>query len=77
MKRMENPDCSAAVLRFHERLDMDKVRKIIDEIPTSAYGIEVITPVQKEYYKKMFEIMLEKGIAPVVEKILAFSSSSC
>lgn len=77
MKRMENPDCSAAVLRFHERLDMDKVRKIIDEIPTSAYGIEVITAVQKEYYKKMFEIMLEKEIAPVVEKILAFSSSSC
>lgn len=77
MKRMENPDCSAAVLRFHERLDIDKVWKIIDEIPTTAYGIDVITAAQKEYYKKMFEIMLEKGIAPVVEKILAFSSSSC
>ena len=69
MESMVNADCSAAVLRFYERLDMVRIKEILDEIPETAYGLEVITVYQKEHYKKMFELMYEKSISPLVRKI--------
>lgn len=75
IESMKNKECNAAVLRFAERVDMGKVRKIVDDIPETAYGIEVITSVQKEYYKKMFEIICERSILPTAEKIKAIYSA--
>lgn len=68
---MDNKDCNAAILRFVERLDMDKVRNIISEIPEQAFGLPVISPVQKDFYIKLLETAYEEGIRPVAEKLLA------
>ncbi len=68
---MNNKDCNAAILRFVERLDMDKVRNIISEIPEQAFGLSVMSPVQKEFYIKLLETAYEEGIRPVAEKLLA------
>lgn len=69
IENMKNEDCNAAVLRFAGKIDLDKVRKIVDDIPCAAYGIEIITDAQKAHYKRMFEIICEKSIFPTAEKI--------
>ncbi len=69
MAATKDADCCAAILRFAERLDMNRICRMIDEIPHMAYGLEVITSVQKEYYKKIFEMIMKKGVQPIVEKI--------
>lgn len=66
---MQNEDCNAAVLRFAERLDMEKVKAIIQEIPEQAFGLPVISSMQKGFYIKLLETAYEQGIRPVVAKL--------
>lgn len=66
---MENADCNAAIMRFVERLDMNKVEQIIEEIPEKAFSLDVILPVQKEYYKKLLYTAYKQEILPVAEKL--------
>lgn len=66
---MENEDCNAAVLRFSDRLDMDAVKRIIDDIPEEAYGLTIMPAVQKEFYMRLLEAAWEKELRPVVEKL--------
>lgn len=40
---LKNPDCTAALKRVSDRIDMEKIRTLIDETPT-------LLPVQKEFY---------------------------
>lgn len=69
IESMRSEECNAAVLRFVERRDMDKIRGMIDEIPESAYGAAIITSAQKQHYKRMFEIMCERSIYPTARRI--------
>ncbi|WP_434311666.1 HipA domain-containing protein [Hominifimenecus sp. rT4P-3] len=69
---MENEDCNAAVLRFAERLDLEKVNALIDGVPEQAFGLPVMSQVQKEFYKNLLKMGYEKGIQPVVAKLRPF-----
>lgn len=69
MATLKNEDCNAAVLRFADRLDMGKVRTVIDEIPEQAFGLPVISAAQKKFYIKLLETAFEQGIRPVVARL--------
>ncbi len=69
IESMQNEECNTAVLRFADKVDMGKIRGIVDDIPETAFGVEIITSAQKEHYKRMFEIICEKSIFPTAEKI--------
>lgn len=68
---MQNEDCNMAVLRFARRLNLDAVRAIIDEIPKEAFDLPVMSQMQKDFYKNLLETGYEKGILPVLEKLIS------
>lgn len=69
IESLQNPDCTAALIRFSERLDMEKVRSIIEGIPEKAFGVDVISPAQKEHYIRMMEVIIERSVNPTLERI--------
>lgn len=69
MESMENKDCNEAVLRFAGRVDMDKILGVVESIPEKAWGLSVISPVQKDFYKKLLRTAWEEGIFPIAEKL--------
>ena len=69
IESLQNPDCTAALVRFAKRLDMNKVRSIINGIPEQAFGVEVISSAQKEHYIRMMEIIVERSISPTLERL--------
>lgn len=66
---MQNPDCTAALIRFSERLDMNHVRSIIEEIPEKAFHLTVITPEQKGRYIQILENTIEQNLNPTLERL--------
>ena len=60
----ENPDCTAALLRFVKHLDVREIDRIVEEIPENFQDIQIITAIQKEHYKAVFHMMLNKSIFP-------------
>lgn len=63
----ENPDCTDALLRFVKHLDVREIDRIVEEIPENFQDIQIITAVQKEHYKAVFHMMLNKSIFPAAE----------
>lgn len=66
---MQNVDCNAAVLRFEDRLDMERVRTLIRGIPECAFGLPVMSSAQKDFYIRLLETAYEKGIRPVASAL--------
>ena len=60
IKRKENADCNAAVLRFKNTIQMPLIKHIIDEIPETAGNLSVMPAVQKEFYLKIMQLRLEQ-----------------
>ena len=58
----ENEDCNAAVLRIVERIDMDEIDAFIE-------GIELVSELQKEFYKTYLRARYERIILPVLEQV--------
>jgi len=59
----KNPDCNAALKRISARIDMDKIRMLIDETPT-------LLPVQKEFYTVMISERKAKIIDYTMEQLM-------
>ncbi|MCL2560533.1 MAG: HipA domain-containing protein [Turicibacter sp.] len=53
-------DCTAAVERFLERVDMEKIASLIHSIPESTGTLGIMPDIQKEFYLKLLQIRLEK-----------------
>ena len=60
IKEGGNADCHAAVSRFLSRIDMEKVKELIKEIPESIGNLAVMPNVQKEFYLELLKIRLEQ-----------------
>lgn len=58
----ENEDCNAAVLRITQHIDMDEIDKFID-------GVELVSDLQKEFYKTYLRARYEKIILPAFEQV--------
>ena len=56
----ENADCNAAVLRFVDTLDFDKIECIINCIPEVFGTISVMPEIQKRFYIELMKIRLER-----------------
>ncbi|EOS42385.1 CtkA family protein [Lachnospiraceae bacterium JLR.KK009] len=70
MESMENNRCNDAILRFAGKLDMDRMFGIIDAIPEHAWGLNVISKAEKDFYKQLLETAWREGIAPISEKLV-------
>lgn len=68
----EDQECNAAVLRVVPKIDMDKIRDIINEIPEEFNGIRVMSNVQKEFYFKSLEYRYENILEPFYNQELCF-----
>lgn len=65
----ENTDCDAAVVRFMERIDMNKVTQVINDVPETFGHVLVMPQEQKEYYLKIMQLRLDEVLRPTSEKI--------
>ena len=54
---LKNPDCNEALKRLIGKIDMEKIKEEIDEMP-------IISDIRKEFYK----VMLEKRFKEILEK---------
>lgn len=62
-------ECNSALLRIVECVDIEKIANIIDEIPEIAYGLQIATNDQKEYYKKIVSKVYSECLLPTKRKI--------
>ena len=60
MKSGQNRDCNEAVRRIAKRIDTTAVNSLIDEIPTTAFGLSVLTDNQKSAYKEFLKVSYEE-----------------
>lgn len=64
-----NHECNCALLRIVERINMDEIARIIDEIPETAYGLQVTTNNQKEYYKRIVSKVYNDCLVPTARNV--------
>ena len=69
IESMENEDCNQAVLRFADKIDINEINAMIDEIPMTAYENTIMTEEQKMHIKAVFKMMLDESILPTAQKI--------
>ena len=60
IKTGENTDCTNAVHRFLNRIDMDQVESLIGNIPESTGNLAVMPNIQKEFYLELLKLRLEQ-----------------
>ncbi|MCL2673841.1 MAG: HipA domain-containing protein [Defluviitaleaceae bacterium] len=56
MRNGGNADCEAAIKRFVDKLKMERIAEIIQDIPEEIGTLAVMPNVQKEFYIKLLEI---------------------
>lgn len=67
MSRSDNPDLAAAVLRFAENADMEKIEAVVDSVPEEAFGTVIMDEGVRESHKVLLRKRYEEGILPAVE----------
>lgn len=50
IESMENVECNKAILRMIPKINMNKIRKIFDEIPEVYDGLLVLSKMQKKFF---------------------------
>lgn len=60
---LKNPDCNEALKRIYDRIDMEKINRLVEETP-------FITSVQKEFYQIMLRERKEKILDYSMELLL-------
>ena len=60
---LENEECSDALIRIVEKINMDQINDFIDEVP-------YISELQKAFYKKYISARYEKIILPAYELVI-------
>lgn len=59
IERGENADCNSAVKHFLKTVSMDKITKLINEIPETAGNLSVMPAIQKAFYLKLMQKRLD------------------
>ena len=60
MEKRENEDCNQAINRFLERVNLDQMECIIEDIPDAIGSLAVMPSIQKEFYKALLRIRYGK-----------------
>ena len=69
METMQNEDCNQAILRIVPKIDFTKIKECIDSIPNEAFGLDVMSNIQKEAYYKILEYRYQKVLKPIYERL--------
>lgn len=69
IETLQNDDLNNAVLRIVPKIDIEKIKEIINSIPEKFEGIDIISPVQKEFYTKTIEYRYKNVLVPTLEKL--------
>lgn len=69
LETTQDEDCLSALKRFSERLDIDKINKVIDSIPNEAFGLSVIRDEQKEFIKVLLEKTYKEGLLVAINRL--------
>lgn len=64
LESLKNRECNEALLRIVPKINIEKISKMIVEIPESYEEIEVISPVRKEFYIKCLKYRYSKSLYP-------------
>lgn len=70
IERGENKECNDAVVRFVEKIDLNKVEQIINDVPEKVGDLIVMPSAQKEFYLKIMSLRLDEVITPAGRKNL-------
>ena len=62
IRQGENQGCNTAVSRFVKAVNMDEIKKIIDDIPEVAGHLAVMPQIQKTFYLELLQIRLKQLI---------------
>lgn len=69
IESLKNKDCDAALMRIVPKINVEKIKKMINEIPNEVNGIQIISDIRKEFYCKCIEYRYEKSLYPTYLKI--------
>lgn len=69
IESLKNKDCDAALMRIVPKINVEKIKKMINEIPNEVNGIQIISEIRKEFYCKCIEYRYEKSLYPTYLKI--------
>ena len=62
IESLKNKDCNAALMRIVPKINVEKIKKMINEIPNEVKGIQIISDIRKEFYCKCIEYRYEKSL---------------
>lgn len=62
-------ECNAALGRFAEKLDMNKILDIVDSLPSETLNFTIVQPETKEFMKRMLIERFAKGFVPVLREL--------
>lgn len=69
IESLKNEDCNAALMRIVPRINVENIKKMINEIPNEINGIQIISDVRKGFYCKCIEYRYEKSLYPTYLKV--------
>lgn len=69
----ESPECNSALRRFMERIDLDAIDSLIDEIPEEYLNVTPMTRETKEFHKEVLRLRIQECFAPALEKAIRAS----
>lgn len=69
IESLENKDCNIALMRIVPKINVEKIKKMIYEIPNEVNDIQIISDIRKEFYCKCVEYRYEKSLYPTYLKV--------
>lgn len=70
IESMKNNNCNNALLRIFPRINLEKIKEIIDDIPEEYQELPVITKEQKEFYFKSLIYRYNNVLKSTYEKLV-------
>ena len=69
IQSMKNSDCNKALLRIFSKINLDKIKKLFEEIPNMYDGLIVLSKNQKELYYNVIEYRYYEIFKPIYDKL--------
>ena len=70
IESIKDEDCNKALVRIYEKISLDKIKEIFDQVPYEYNGMVIFSELQRELYYKVLEYRLLNILKPVYEKIV-------
>lgn len=71
IEKMNNLELNEVILEIVPRINLDKIYKIIYELPNKIDNIEVISDIKKDFYYKSLEYRYNNILLPIYNKLVS------